>query len=508
MIENKVINAGLYIRVSTERQAKEGYSVSAQKQNLSQFAKQQQWNIFDIYADEGISGKNIQDRPEVKRLIKDIRSKNIDVVVLYKFDRLTRDARDTEDVIELIKQCGIQVFTLGGGTVDVTTATGRFAIRINGAVAQLEREQTIERVKFAFEEKVKQGYTLASATTCYGYNRKKHEKEQTINKEEAKVVKRIFKMYVEGKTLTEICNILNTEKVPTKMTGRIVRKRGTNEKYTINSVWMQKTIRLILTNPTYIGKVRYHIGKEDGFITDGNHKPIISEKLWNEAQNKIAKIKHTHRTNLPKDDVYYCGTLVCGICGHKLTTNRTNRIKRDGTKITFNGYRCVNREKKLCTCLGISHPKVEEVFLSYMDNVEALTGINEVEIKEDDDDLEELNTLKKSLSQTITKKQQVMDLFMGDNITHEQLMYMTSQLDKKSEMLSTEIARLERILTPKTSIDKKAIATTIKEHWQYLSNKERLEFLNNFVEEIVIVNRDKDKVNGKPEILSVKFYDE
>lgn len=508
MIESKIMNAGLYIRVSTERQVKEGYSVSAQKDNLSRFAKQQGWKIFDIYADEGISGKTIKDRPEVKRLIEDIKQKRVDVVVLYKFDRLTRDSKDTEDIIELIQQFGIQVFTLGGGTVDVTTATGRFAIRINGAVAQLEREQTIERVKFAFEEKVKQGYTLASATTCYGYNRKKHEKEQTINKEEAKIVKRIFKMYVEGKTLTQICNILNTEKVPTKMAGRVVRKRGTDETYTINSVWMPKTIRLILTNPTYIGKVRYHIGKEDGFVVNGNHKPIISEKLWNEAQSKISKIKHTYRTNLPKEDVYYCGTLVCGICNQKLTTNRTNRIKKDGSKVVFNGYRCVNKEKKLCTCLGVSHNKVESAFLSYMDNVEDLTEIDKVEIKDNNDDLEELETLKKSLSQTITKKNQVMDLFMNDAITHEQLKYMTVELDKKTEMLTNEIARLERILTPKKSIDRKVIATTIKEHWQYLSNKERLEFLNNFVEEIVIINRDTDKVNGKPEIIEVKFYNE
>ena len=78
----------------------------------------------------------------------------IDVVVLYKFDRLTRDSRDTEDIISLIQTFGIQVFTLSGGTVDVSTATGRFAIRINGAVAQLEREQTIERVRFAFKQKV------------------------------------------------------------------------------------------------------------------------------------------------------------------------------------------------------------------------------------------------------------------------------------------------------------------------------------------------------------------
>ena len=507
MVENK-LNAGLYVRVSTERQVQEGYSVSAQKINLTKFVEGQGWKVFDIYADEGISGKNIQDRPEVKRLINDIKEHKVDVVVLYKFDRLTRDSRDTEDIIELIQQFGIQVYTLSGGAVDVSTATGRFTVRINGAVAQLEREQTIERVKFAFKQKVEEGYTLACATTCYGYNRKKHEKEQTINKEESRVVKRIFKMYIEGHTFTEIANILNTEKIPTKLNGKEKKKRGTNETYIVNSIWMPKTIRLILSNPTYIGKVRYHIGKSDGFVADGNHKPIITMKIWNETQNKLSKIKKVSRTNLPKDDVYYCGTLVCGICGHKLTTNRTNRIKKDGTKVVFNGYRCINREKKLCTCLGVSHKKVEEAFIEYIENIEALTDISKVEIVTDDEDLQELETLRKSLAQTIAKKKQVMDLFMINEITHEQLKYMTEELNKKSEQLENEIKRLERITEPKETIDRSKIADTIKEHWAYLSNKERQEFLTNFVEEIVIINRDPDKVNGKPEIIEVKFYNE
>lgn len=508
MLETTTKNAGLYIRVSTEHQAREGYSVAAQKKNLTNFAERQKWNIHDIYADEGISAKNIEERPEVKRLIADIKEGKINVVVLYKFDRLTRDNRDTEDIIELIQQFGIDVYAISGGPVDVSTATGRFTVRVHGAVAQLEREQTIERVKFAFRQKVSEGYSLASFTTPYGYNRKKHEKELTINQDEARVVKRIFKMYVEGKTFTEICDILNAENIPTKKHGQTIKRRGTDETYTINGIWMTKTIRLILTNPVYIGQVRYHVNQKDGFTADGKHKPIITQKVWDKAQSKISKIRHVSRTNLPKDDVYYCGTLVCGICGHKLTTNRTVKIKKDGTKQTFNGYRCVNREKKICTCLGVSHPKVEQAFLNYIDNIEELTEIDSVEIQEEaDTTLEELETTKKILAKSTNKKREIMNLFMADKITHEELRYMTDELDKKIEKLNNEIEQLELQLMPKSQIDKTQISKTIKEHWQYLSNREKLEFLSNFVEEIVIINRDKDKINGKPEILEVKFYE-
>lgn len=510
MIDSKQRNAGLYIRVSTERQAQEGYSVAAQKENLTDFAKDQGWNIFDIYADEGISGKNIQDRPDVKRLINDIKSKQVDVVVLYKFDRLTRDMSDTEDIIKLIQDCGIEVYTISGGAIDVSTATGRFMIRINGAVAQLEREQTMERVKTAFVQKVKEGKSLCSSTPSYGYNRPKHQEIQTINKDEAIVVKRIFKMYIAGKTFTEIANILNAEDIPTKKKGRIQKKRHLNETYVINSVWQAKTIRLILSNVNYIGCVRYGINYKNGFVElNGLHKPIISKKLWDKVQDRLSKIKSVSRTNHPKDDVYYCGTLVCGICGQNLTTQRTVKTKKDGSTITHFGYRCVNREKGECTALGMSHKKVEEVFLNYLDNIEKLSEIEHIElIEQDSDDLINIEQLKKRLSEIDNKKKEVMHLFMINDIDHLQMKYMISELDKTNAVLSNELQILEKQYQSPLPIDKNLIASTIKEHWEYLNNRERLEFLNQFVESITIVNRSMDKVNGRPEIIAVKFYDE
>ncbi len=499
-------NAGLYVRVSTEQLVKEGYSIQAQKENLINFAKEQNWNVFDIYSDEGISGKNVKDRPNVKRLINDIMQKKIDVVVLYKFDRLTRDSKDTEEFIELIRKYEIGIYTISGGVIDVSSATGRFSLRVTGAVAQLEREQTIERVKVAFKQKVKEGYTLASFTTCYGYDREKYKKEQTINKKEANVVKRIFKLYLNGKTFTEICNILNNEKIKTKKTGKKIKKRGTNEFYIINSIWMPKTIKTILTNPTYIGKVRYHIGKKDELILDGKHKPIITEKDWQQVQDKILKIKKIHRTNLPKDDVYYCGTLICGICGERLTTNRTKRKNKNGITVSFNGYRCLNKEKKICNCLGMSHKKVENAFLEYLDKIDDLTEINNIKISTNDS-LKELCNLKKILVSIAMKKKQIMNLFMNNNINYEQFKYMSNELEEKDNYFINEKRKLEKINISKNNIDFNVIPKSIKEHWLMLSNTEKLQFLTEFIEKITIINIDNDKKNGKPKILDVKFYD-
>jgi site-specific DNA recombinase len=509
VVDSKIKNAGLYVRVSTERQAQEGYSVAAQKENLTSFAKQQGWNIFDIYADEGLSGKNIQDRPDVKRLIYDIKNKKVDVVVLYKFDRLTRDMLDTESIIKLIQECGIEVYTISGGTVDVSTATGRFLIRMTGAVAQLEREQTVERVKVAFVQKVKEGKSLCSSTPSYGYDRPKHQEIQTINKDEAIVVKRIFKMYTEGETFTEIADLLNAEGIPTKKKGKIQKRRFKDETYIINSIWQPKTIRLILSNITYIGGVRYGINSSNGFEElNGLHKPIISKKLWDKVQERLGKIKKVSRTNHPRDDVYYCGTLVCGICGQRLTTQRTIKTKKDGTKLIHYGYRCVNREKGQCTALGISHKKVEEAFLNYIENIGELTEIENINrVEQDEEDFSNIEHLNKRLSEIANKKKEIMNLFMTNDIDHNQMKYMTAELDKQFTILSNELNTLKKQYQPTKQIDKSLIANTIKEHWEYLSSKERLEFLTEFVEEIVIVNRDADRLNGHPEIIEVKFYE-
>lgn len=520
MYRTKALNAGIYPRVSTIKQVNEGFSLEAQRENLTYFANQQGWNIVGDYGDEGISGKNIEDRPGVKKLIRDIKQGKIDVVVLYKFDRLTRDSRDTEDFIELIQNYNIIVYTLSGGFVDVSTPSGRFNTRILGAAAQFEREMTIDRVVDGFIKKVKKGYSLCSGITSYGYDRPKHQEIQTINEEEAKVVKRIFKLYRKGKTFTEICDILNEEKIPTKKAGKVIKRKFSDEYYTVNTVWQAKTIRNILSNVNYIGYVRYGCNREQvtleeaskyenrkkGFVTKGLHEPIIDIELWNDVQARLLKIKSTHKTNLPKDDVYYCGVLECGFCGQNLTTNRTNHKRKNGNIASFLGYRCVNREKHLCPAIGISHKKVEMAFLNYLDRIEELEEIDNINV-ENDIDTTELNNAKKRLLQKNNKLKEIMKLFMDNLLNYEEYQKMKNIIDEECEKFKKEIKKEEeRLKSRENEIDKSMISRNIKEHWELLTQSEKREFLTQFVKKIVIINRSTDRHKGIPEILNIEFY--
>ena len=336
----------------------------------------------------------------------------------------------------------------------------------------------------------------------------------TINRDEAQVVKRIFRMYIENHSFTEIARTLNNENISTKMCGRELKVRDKINKSVIgtrivNSVWQPKMIRLILSNPNYIGKVRYGIGTKQYFEADGQHKAIITQKVWNKAQDKLMKIKHVSRTNLPKYDVYYCGTLVCGICGQKLTTNRTiGRLRKDGTRNLFNGYRCINREKQTCTAIGISHDKVEKAFLKYLESVDDFNVIEELVIEEEPDSIqEEITSTQKAIQNANSKMKEVMNMFMVNAIDHNQLTYMTGELKKVIKVNEEKLKELQQKYQPHSTIDKRSIAKSIIEHWEYLTDSEKLAFLTDFVEEIVIVNRSTDRHNGEAEVISVKFYE-
>lgn len=506
-------NAGIYVRVSTERQALEGYSVAAQKENLTKFAHDNGFKVSQVYADEGISGKNIGGRPAVKKLIEDIQNGKIDVVLIQKFDRLTRNISDTEDFIKLFQKYDVDVWSISDGKVDISNSNGKFMTLLKGLFAQHERELTSERIKVALNEKARQGYTLCCGCTPYGYKREKGNKVIIINKEEAKVVKRIFKMYSEGASFTVISKMLNAEGIPTRHAGKTVNLKKDNVvigSKTFVGVWLPKSVRLILSNPVYIGKVQYAIGRKDYYIGDGKHKPIISEELWNIVQERLKKVKTKTNTKRPKEEVYFCGSLVCGICGKRLTTTRTiGRLKKDGTRNIFCSYRCVNQEKNICSSRYISHNKVEKAFVEYLkNNIEPFDTIDNLVIKEESTDIDEIESIKRIINNKKAKQKEVMNLFMSEKIDYNKFKYMSDELDNIVKTNELKLQKLEASIGNKpVAIDKSKISKYIVDHWNHLTNKEKYDFLSEFVESIVIVNRNSNRYNSKAEVVDVMFYD-
>ena len=351
MKDNNNLITGIYIRVSTEEQAKEGFSINAQKEKLISYANINNWKIYDFYIDDGISGKNITDRPSVTRLIEDVKNGKVNNILIYKLDRLTRSVKDLISLIEMFEDynCSFNSVT---EKLDTSNAVGRMFIKIIGIFAEFERENLAERVSFGYEQKTREGnYTNTNGVNGYDYI--VGSGQLVVNEIEKDIVNKIFDLYLEGNSMIKIAERLNKEKVPTK--------RGGN--------WSQSTINSILTNPLYIGKIRYGVNKRiqnKSFNVNGKQKPIVKKDKFYKVQEIIKNRKCFYSKKYPGEKAYFVTVLRCSKCGEGFHAKMSKQANKDKTYIT---YYCNNTQKAKCNCTGISHMKISKEFDNYIKNI-------------------------------------------------------------------------------------------------------------------------------------------
>ena len=281
------MQTAIYCRVSTEEQATEGFSIHAQKDKLTKYANINDWDIVDYYVDDGISGKNLTERPEVSRLIEDVKKGKIKNVLIYKLDRLTRSVKDLIYLIELFDKNNC-TFNSQTEKIDTSNAVGRMFVKIIGIFAEFERENLAERVTFGYEQKTREG-NYTNCNGVFGYDYIIGKGKLKINKNEAGYVRKIYNWYLEGESMLKIAKKLKDLSVPTKRGGH----------------WNQSTIYSILTNPLYIGNVRYGVGRKNGFEVSGkNIIPIINKELFNNVNNLMKKRKKFQTRKYSSDDTY------------------------------------------------------------------------------------------------------------------------------------------------------------------------------------------------------------
>lgn len=480
MVENEIVKTGIYLRVSTEEQAKEGFSINAQKEKLTSYANINDWEIYDFYIDDGISGKNITDRPSVKRLIEDVKSGKVNNVLIYKLDRLTRSVKDLINLIELFEEhnCSFNSVT---EKLDTSNAVGRMFIKIIGIFAEFERENLAERVSFGYEQKTREGnYTNTNGVNGYDYI--VGSGELVVNEVEKDIVNRIFDLYLEGTSMLKIAKKFNQEQVPTKRGGD----------------WSQATIKSILTNPLYIGKIRYGVGKKNqnkAFKVDGTQECIIDEEKFYKTQEVMKKRKHYCNKKFPSEKAYFTMTLRCHKCGAKLHPKMSKQANGDKIYIT---YYCNNKAVGRCKCSGISHIKVLNAFEDYINNIKLKPRkdllVSNNESKKEENILKEINKLN-------TKRKKLQSLFINEEITSNDYQDMIKIIEEKKEFLNNSLKDLK---APKQKeinlLDIQDIITDFKKNWDYLNTSERNSFITQFIKKI-----DLDVIDGKAIIKEVIF---
>lgn len=260
MSEAKV--AALYIRVSTLDQAREGYSLAAQQVALEAWAAQKGY-ATQLYADEGISGKDIGHRPAMRQMLADVEAGKIAVVAVWALSRLTRSVADLYATWELLEAHGVGLISHTEG-FDTSTPTGRGMMGLLGVFAQMEREITAERVRAAMEERAAQGKRTCHSVLGYDLD---GADSLVPNPQEAEIIRYIFAKYLEHRSLSavaELCRIKGYH-----------GKRGREM-----CAW---SVKLILTRPIYAGYNSWH-----GQLIKGSHQPLISVSDFNRVQKLLA----------------------------------------------------------------------------------------------------------------------------------------------------------------------------------------------------------------------------
>jgi len=384
-------------------------------------------------------------------------------------------------------------------SIDTDTPSGRMFLKIIGIFAEFERENLISRVTLGFERKAREGYTLATFGASYGYDLKKGDKIQVINPSEAKIVREIFEMYVkENMAMLAIAKNLMKRGIKTKKNGL---------------KWNKSTIKSMLENPNYIGKVRYSTQDKDRYFeADGRHEPIISAEIFRLAHEKLRRNQINFKTNVPKEDKYFCGVLYCGKCGYKISTHQNYNLRKDGSKCVSCSYKCGGTVYDNCKMPNIAHRKMESLFNKYLENINSLE-IRNAEIKN-----KETAEIKKQIPEYIEacekkikiqekRKRQAMEQYISGNIDFEIYRQLSYMANGQYDTLMNEIARAKSEISAEkqVQITKNDIIIDLKENWQILNNKERFVFLQRFVKKIVIeaerISERKSTINIK----SVKF---
>lgn len=464
------MNARIYIRVSTDEQAQEGYSLAAQEDRCRQFIESQGWQYTGVYKDDGYSAKDLK-RPAMQQVLADVKEKAFDVLVVYRLDRLVRSATDLHYILELLDKHNV-MFKSTTETFDTTTATGRLFISIIGLIAQWERENLAERVKVGMERRAREGKRLGGFAP-YGYQIDPDGK-LIIDEYEASVVRRIFELYPKMGH-RKIASILNSEGI--KTIG--------------GSMWMGKNIKYILENPVYVGHTRWNYNEKSNtaktneiVIYENTHEPIIDPETFEETQ-QILKERSKAPTAAATSKYAFSGVLNCARCGYSFVGNTVKHKHRIAHK-----YRCRGRlTYGMCDLPMVDENALLETLFDRLDWFVTKDDIKDIDIKNKPTSKEERRKeIEKELEKIKNRRNKWQYAFANDVITLDELKELTQKDREKEKELKEELIALPQI-EEKTEISKEELMEQIqslKSVWPKLSDYDRKKIIRTIFKSIVV----------------------
>lgn len=446
---DKIIKAALYIRVSTDRQAEEGYSIDVQTERLVAFTKTLDGDVsYELYVDDGFSGATLS-RPAMQRLIAAAGDKSITHVCVYKLDRLSRSQKDTLHLIEDIFLPNNIAFISLQESFNTATAFGRAVVGILSVFAQLERENIYERTRSGMQKRVESGFWPGGGGVPFGYDYDL-EKGILVPNSDAETVRQIYDLYLKGYNLQNIANILGL-------------------KY-------EKLAAQILLRKTNVGIIEYN-----GVEYLGLHEPIVSREVFDRAL--LLHSQRSEKNIVSSTKHLLTGLVYCGVCGAKMRYQKWGKA----------GYKLV------CYSQQISKPYLvkdsscdnESVWASDIENtvVSDLMAITSKEIAGDDNGaaVSLPEALQKNKAALELKLRRLYDLYSesGNSVLLESINELLGEIKKVEGKIAEEA---ERGIWTQNAAAAKEQLKNIEKTWNYTDIPEKRNLICSVIEKITVTH--------------------
>jgi len=472
---------GLYTRVSTEDQAREGFSLIEQKERLEAMCKFKGYEIHKHYEDAGISAKNMQDRPAFNELLEDIKAKKINTIVTLKLDRLTRSVYDWEKIMKFLEKHNAYI-DCANDEINTTNANGKMISRLLMSVSQNEIERTSERTKIGLAGAIKQGNIPGQ--TPLGYRRA--DKKLVPCQLTKDIITRMYQLYFEGYSYQKIKNIFNKEKVNNK------------------DNWNDTTILAMLSNEVYKGDYVHGKRGSNPVYYEDVIEPLVTKELWENCQYQKKVNSRSYQRTLT---YLFMQKLKCPKCNRILG----GKASKKKTGVTYYYYYCLD-------CKDHFKEDIIEEALKYM-----LKDILEYDSVVNDFFLPVLKNkinnpkeqLQKELFNQEQRKARLKNAYLDGSFNLDEMKSETSIIDNNIKELKIKISENNQLnelrIAPEDILIKRDLDYINKikfptlfqdfaSSWDKLTREEKQKLITNYIDDI-----DLEFVNKKLAIKNVNF---
>lgn len=450
------VKVGAYCRVSTEKEDQIN-SLESQKSYFKQYIENKpDWELVDVYADEGVSGTQAEKRAEFQRMISDAKNKRLNLILTKEISRFARNTKISIDYTRMLKDIGVGVIFINDN-INTLDGDGELRLTIMSAIAQEESRKTSERVKWGQKRRMEQGVVFGRE--LLGYNLKNGV--LSVNEEEAEIVRLIFYKYtVEGKGTHVIARELYESNIQTKRfksrwSNTVILRLLKNEKY-VGDLTQKKTI-----TPDYLNhKKKYNRGEEEQVYIKNHHEPLISRDLWDLTQEQLSLRAAPTEQKSKYSSRYWCsGKLICGQCGSKFVGG-SKKLKNDAI---YKAWRCnrarthgkekldINGNTMGCNNSSINHVVLGQIVKYVLDSINSSKALIISELVSQIKKLNKLNaikgtdSLKRKILNLQAKKQEVINLGIEGSITKDDMIIMNKKYSNEIQKIKGEIKSLEEI---------------------------------------------------------------